>query len=166
MKRRTALALFAVSLSILSACSNSAETPSNTEVSKSSVTTEAQETPTSSNPPANTVNAETLKSRQDPRRTQDFLDAVQGNLFSYETLTQERNAAYLDFAQRVCVDFDNGKTFYDLVASEGFADDKIIDFEEQTTLEIAALAAYMICDEHMSLADAVTDILTGNFTGG
>ncbi len=60
----------------------------------------------------------------------------------------------------------NGRNYFDLVASKGFADDDLIDFEEQTTLEVAALAVYMICDEHMGLADVVTDILAGDFSVG
>lgn len=157
MHQRIALALLATSLFTFPACSNGATTPSNTSQEPS--TTASQE------PPAITVNAEVLKKRQDPRVTQDFLDAVQGNVYSYTTLTPEQNKTLLKFGQQVCVDSDNGKTLYDLAVSQGFDDEGRIDYEEDETLSVAALAVYMICPEHQALADAAADIRAGNFPG-
>jgi hypothetical protein len=156
MNRQAALALFAVSLTLLPACvTKVVEVPasSTTKVSATPTTTTAPPALTGEPTVANTVSAETLRKRQGSNTRFDFIARVKVVYYPETLMTQEQADTYWALAQEACGYFDSGMDIPEWSRFMGMYEDNYFDEYERLAIGLATLGILTICPEHTALAE-------------
>jgi hypothetical protein len=153
MKRQVVAVLFAVGLTLLSACVTVVESPSATEPVADSTVTEAPATTEPDESSADGDSPATLRRLQDPSIEQGYLDAVKTIVSPNAPLAENQTLALWQIALNACDFFDKGANMPDWIQANGLVDDQAIDEDEKQFITISVMAVGAVCPEHSWVVD-------------
>lgn len=146
VKRRAALALFAVSLTSLSACVTKVEvvSPSTADPGANSTTTRAPETTALNESPVSPQSPATIRRLQDPSIEQGYFRALENVEYPDDIAPSGLWQVALD----ACAYFDTGQSLIDWIRDTGLANDGVVDASDKAFIDVTIVAVAAVCPEH------------------
>lgn len=158
MNRRAAVALFAVSLTMLPACVTVVQEPVATEPEAAS-STQTQPTTRPVQPTTNIAISRTLRRDQDQAAREVFYEALETSVFPGEAFGEDRLQAMWEVALQACAEFDTNIGAYDWAQSVGLNLDGPLGVQEENFLAVVVVGVASVCPEHFRIPEEIHSMI-------